>query len=143
MQDGKRPGSPPGPLVENDNGAKSLHVENFHYNPNSLTELRKIAETNPELASKIVDSQTKVARWYNISEWVGFGVAGVIALAVIVGFVAIVVQLGWWQSIAFLLIILAISHVLRTVLTGEWSDTSWLGQILKGMGAPPNDDERN
>ncbi|MYG28459.1 MAG: hypothetical protein F4213_20990 [Boseongicola sp. SB0677_bin_26] len=55
------------------------------------------------------------------------------------GFVLIVVQLGWWQSIAFIFVMLALSHVLRTLMTGEWSDTSWIGQLLK-RGASPNAD---
>ena len=43
------------------------------------------------------------------------------------GFELIVVRLGWWQSAAFVFVMLALSHVPRTVLTGEWSGTGWIG----------------
>lgn len=131
------------PEVSSDtlDGVNSLKVDNFYYSPNSLTELRKIAEVDPELAGKIVDSQTKAVRWFNVSEWVGIAVAGSIAIAIILGFVLIVVHLGWWQSVAFLVLMLCLSHVIRTLLTGEWSDTSWFGKTLRGLGASPKQDD--
>ena len=115
----------------------SINIGTINYNPNSLTELRKIAEKNPSLAEKIVDSQYRAGRWFSISEIVGMSVAAMIALAGIAGFVFIVVKLGWWQSIVFILLMLGLSHLVRTILTGEWSDTSWFGKILKRAGAPP------
>ncbi|WP_141246486.1 hypothetical protein [Actibacterium ureilyticum] len=118
----------------------ALYVENFHYSPNSISELRRLAESNPELAEKIVDSQDRVARLYSISEWIGMVVSAVLGLSIIAGFVSMVVNLGWWQSLAFVLLMLATSHLLRTVLTGEWSETSWLGPIFKASGFPKSDD---
>ena len=51
------------------------------------------------------------------------------------------VSLGWWQSIMFVASLLGISHVLRTVLKGEFSDTSWFGQIMRGkVKFPPDGD---
>lgn len=79
-----------------------LYVENLHYSPNSITELRRLAETNPELAEKIIDGQNDAVRLSNVSEWVGFGVTGAIALTAIIGFVFVVVNLGWWQSLTFI-----------------------------------------
>lgn len=141
MNNDEKPNSLPAGSDGDLDGIKSLSVDVFNYNPNSLTELRKIAESNPDLASKIVDSQTKGMKWANISEWFGIAVAGALGLTAILGFVAIVVKLGWWQSVAFLALLLCVSHVMRTLLTGEWSDTSWFGQFLKKSGAPPDKDD--
>lgn len=128
------------PRQESDlEGVRSLKVGTLNYTANSLTEIRKIAETNPELAEKIVDSQYKVARWYHVSELVGISVAAAVAIVIILGFVQIVVWLGWWQSLAFIAVMLGLSHVLRTLLTGEWSDTSWFGRLLGRGGSQASD----
>lgn len=133
------PGKVPASKREDTGGG--LYVENLHYNPNSITELRRLAETNPDLAEKIIDGQNNAVKLSNVSEWVGICVTGIIAMTAIVGFVVVVVKLGWWQSIAFTLILLAVSHLLRTILTGEWSDTSWLGRAFSKAGIEPHKDE--
>lgn len=53
-----------------------------------------------------------------------------VALALIVGTCWIVIKLGWWQSFIFIFCMLAAGHFLRVVLTGEWSDTSWIGKLV-------------
>jgi hypothetical protein len=138
---GKLPDRTPASDRRKGTNPNSLIVENFHYTPNSITELRRLAETNPELAEKIVDAQDRASRRFAVSEWLGLGVAGSIAIVAILGFVLIVVELGWWQSIVFVLVMLAASHLLRTIMTGEWSDTSWFGRFLKSRGLPPEEGE--
>lgn len=115
-----------------------MNIENFHYSSNDLAELRRLAEVNPDLANKVVESQNEANRLHEVSERFGIGVAGALALAVVAGFVIFVVKLGWWQSIVFVLVLLGLSHVLRTILTGKWSETSWFGAFLKSQGARPN-----
>jgi hypothetical protein len=125
-------------------GGQYLSIENFHYTTNDLTELRKLAEVNAELAHKVVESQTKATTMRETSERIGIVVAGTLAMTAVVGFVVFVVKLGWWQSIVFVLVLLGISHVLRTILTGKWSETSWFGAFLKARGGrsdSPDEDQ--
>ena len=116
---------------------RALYVEHLEYHANDMTELRRIAETDPELARVIVASNSEANRLADGSFRLGLIVSAFLALAAIIGFVAIVIYVGWWQSIAFLVLLLAVGHLLRVVLTGEWSDTSWLAGFLNRK---PSDD---
>lgn len=62
----------------------------------------------------------------------GLIVTAVLAAVILGGTAYIVVNVGWWQTIAFIFGMLGVSHLLRVILTGEWSDTSWLGRLLSG-----------
>ncbi len=62
-----------------------------------------------------------------------------LAAVAIIGFVFIVIYVGWWQSLVFLGVLLGVAHLLRVILTGEWSDTSWLAGVL---GTRKADDDK-
>ena len=103
-----------------------------HYTPNELSELKKLADDHPELAARIVSNRSQEVLLSHRTERLGMLLAVAFGLVLISGTAWTLVSLGWWQSIMFVASLLSISHVLRTVLKGEFSDTSWFGQIMRG-----------
>jgi hypothetical protein len=122
-------------------GGVNLNIENFHYTANELAELRRIAERNPELADKLVDHKERAEIREDKSFRLGLICASTIAIVLFGGVCYTIVQLGVWQSIVFVAAMLALSHILRSVLTGEWSDTSWFGKMISGNKTPPPEDD--
>lgn len=112
----------------------ALRIDNLHYMPNSLTELRRLAQEHPDLAKDVVDAQREAKRLDAGSERIGLYAALILALFCVTGAVIIVITLGWWQTMAFVLVMLGVSHLVRTVLTGEWSETSWITRFAKPKG---------
>lgn len=108
--------------------APQVNIEHFHQN--DIQALAQMAKHNPELANKIADYQHQQAIIYANSERLGMVMATVLGVTLVVGASWTFVGLGWWQSIMFVGIFLGISHVLRTLLKGEFSDTSWFSKIL-------------
>lgn len=60
----------------------------------------------------------------------GLVVTAVLAVAILAGTVYIVVNVGVFQTIAFIAAMLGTAFLLRVILTGEWSDTSWFGRLF-------------
>ncbi len=100
----------------------------------TLAELRRLCETSPELAHKIIDNEERQAIREARSEMLGIVIAGVPAVAMIGAGAYVLVRIGWWQAIVLVVVFLGVSHVLRAVLKGEFSDTSWFGRFLSGQG---------
>lgn len=134
------------PSSENEDGARSessgpsyeLTIQgDVHYSPNDIAELRKLAESHPDLAKQVVKDRRDFVVLDNNTERLGMVLATVLGVVLIVGASVTLVKLGWWQSIMFVAALLGISHVLRTILKGEFSDTSWFGQIMTSK--PKND----
>lgn len=134
---------PDNPIVENEPvkdgsaGRESyenryLHIKNLHYHPNDLSELRKIAESNPELADKIVDQRDRSEARTDGSFRLGLVSALVLLVVLILGTVYVVVNAGVIALALMIGVILAAALLIRVVLTGQWSETSWVGKILNG-----------
>ena len=119
------------------NEGKALYVNTLNYNANDLTELRKLSDSNPELAHKIVDNQDRRNQREANSYRIALMVAGFVALALVAGGSFVLVGLGWIQTISFVLVLLGVSHVINTVLKGEFSDTSWFGAFIRGKQQTP------
>lgn len=104
----------------------------MHYHPNDLTELRRLSETNPALAREVVEANREATRLMDKSFRLGMVVTAGLAATILAGTVYIVVNVGVWQTIVFIAAMLGVGHLLRVILTGEWSDTSWFGRFLGG-----------
>lgn len=124
-QDPRRPQARPSP-------GRAIYIDSLHYHPNDMSELRRINDTNPELAAAIVSANLEATRREDGSFRLGLIVTALLAAVILGGTAYIVVNVGWWQTIAFIFGMLGVSHLLRVILTGEWSDTSWLGRLLTG-----------
>lgn len=122
-----------------DGGGQHLYVDTLNYNASDLTELRKLAATNPDLAKKVLDLQDRKDRRKDRSYRLGLVFTCVLAIVIICSGTYLLVNVGLWQALAFVCVLLGISHVLRAILKGEFSDTSWFGKFLSG--AKTNSDE--
>jgi len=115
----------------------NLNVKgDLHLQPNDIAELRKLADSHPELAQQIANDRRDQTVLENNTERLGMLFAAVLGIVLIVGTSLTLISLGWWQSIMFVAALLGISHILRTLLKGEFSDTSWFGQVMKGTAKP-------
>lgn len=95
-----------------------------------MSEIRRMAEIDPSLAHNIIDANREAVRLMDGSFRLGLFVAGGLGAVGVIGTVAVVISLGWLQALGFTIAILAVGHLLRVVLTGEWSDTSWIGKLI-------------
>ncbi len=135
---------PPKNLSE-DNGnsdSESANVNiygDFYHHPNDISELRKLADSHPDLAKQIVADRRAQHQAEHRTERMGMVLAVVFGVVLISGASWTLVQLGWWQSLMFVACLLGISHVLRTILKGEFSDTSWFGSLISGKVKPPKE----
>lgn len=115
-----------------DGSGNHLYVKQLNYHPNDIGELRRLAEQNPELAHKLVDNREAEHRREENSFRLGLYVSGALAIVLTCGGAYVLVNIGWWQTIVFVLVLLGTSHLTRAVLTGKFSDTSWFGKFLTG-----------
>lgn len=113
-----------------DRDGPTVNIENFNHQTNDLDSFRRLAEVSPELAEKYLNnsdkSDAREARSTNIAMYVT-GSLAVFGL-VVAGYV--LVSIGVVQTVVFIAAILGVAHLLRVILTGEWSPTSWVGQLL-------------
>lgn len=111
----------------------SFIIGQLHFHGNDLAELRKIAEINPDLAHKIVDQRDNEDAREHGSYRIGLIVAGVLLVSLVSAAAAILIYGGIFETIAAVVVILAGAALIRVVLTGEWSDTSWFGKLLSAV----------
>lgn len=110
-----------------------VNIGQFHYHGNDLKELGRIAETNPALAQLIIENADRQDQRWHASERLGL-ITTAIMLILVLGFIlTLVLNVGLWSSIAALGLLLACGVLIRVILTGEWSETSWVGTIMNGL----------
>ncbi|MBZ8133919.1 hypothetical protein [Afifella sp. IM 167] len=114
-------------------GDRYLAIGTLHLHGNDLAELRKIASENPALAERIIEQRDHEDARANASYRFGV-VSSLILLAMaLASFTFILVWAGLLATIGLALATLAIAVLIRVVLTGEWSDTSWFGKVVKAL----------
>ncbi|WP_128292608.1 MULTISPECIES: hypothetical protein [Afifella] len=114
-------------------GDRYLAIGSLHLHGNDLAELRKIASENPALAEKIVDQRDREDARANASYRFGI-VASLILIAMALSSLTfILVWAGLLATIGLALATLAIAVLIRVVLTGEWSETSWFGRVVNAL----------
>ncbi len=141
---------PADPATENESGddgdstpggdAASIFIDQFHHHGNDIRALADMADRHPDLARQLIDNKHDEAIISANSERLGMILATVFGIALIAGTSWTLVALGWWQSIMFVASLLGISHVLRTLLKGEFSDTAWFSKILTRAPKTPDTD---
>ena len=88
------------------------HIGHFRYTANELADLWKV---DPELAKQILKNTERQDRRRHTSERLGI----IASVMILISSMASVVAL-----------ILAVALLIRVILTGEWSDTSWFGKLI-------------
>lgn len=110
-----------------------LSINNLHYHPSEMSELRKLAEINSSLAERLIDQRdresARIASSYNF----GLLMGGSLLSIVFVAFTLLVVYGGILKTIAVIAAVLATALLIRVVLTGEWSETSWFARMIDLM----------
>jgi hypothetical protein len=124
------PAKPPGP--SNGSGNNYLKIDNLHLHANDIDALRRLAETDPHLARDLLKTREAADRRENISIIVAMVATTTLAVFGLAAGTYVLVTLGVVQSLIFAAVLLGLSHLVRVILTGEWSDTSWFGKLISG-----------
>lgn len=132
---------PNDPIDRNGNGGNSYYVNitNAHLRTNNIDGYRRLAaECGVEFAEKVLESNERQDRRETAGLVIGMISAGLLAIALVLAVTASIILLGWWQSVLVALLLLACGMLMRVLLTGEWSETSWIGKILSGNYHKPD-----
>lgn len=120
-----------------------LQIDNLHLHANEIDSLNRLGQTDPDLAKLVIEQKDKFDGREHASYRFGLVVSGVLALSVLISASFIFVYLGLIASLALVVVILALALFIRVLLTGEWSETSWIGGIIKSiiriLGGTPRD----
>lgn len=126
---------------EQRNGDRVISINDFHYHANDLAELRKIAEIDPRLAEMIIAQRDREHAREKASYTLGLISAFALLAMVLGAFGCLLIFVGLLETFAVVGGILAAALLVRVILTGEWSDTSWMGRFLnlfvKVLGGTP------
>jgi hypothetical protein len=110
-------------------GRPEIVLEPLNYN-SDIDALRRLAEVSPILARRVIDQRDRENLRENVSyrfAIVGTCVLLIAALALTFGCLAYV---GFWATFGLIGVLFAVALLVRVVLTGEWSDTSWFGSLV-------------
>lgn len=121
-----------------------LHLHNPHLHANDIDAYRRLAsECGIDFAEKVLASNERKDKREFRSFIVGMITAGGVLAVIIWSITATIIKLGWFPTLGVALLLLACSHVLRVLLTGEWSSTSWFGRFISDPPKRQNDDSRS
>jgi hypothetical protein len=107
-----------------------VNVDNVHFHANDIRELTKLAEVNPKLANKLVDQKERQSVREESSFRLGLGAALALVSILILGVVYVVTHAGVGALALTIGVILATALLLRVIITGEWSETNWVGRLV-------------
>ncbi len=111
-------------------GGRFLAINHLHYHANDISELRKLAEVDPLLADKVVDQRDRESARVTASYNFGLLCTIVLLAMLLIATVVLLVFLGVFETLIAIAAILALALLVRVILTGEWSDTSWFGKLV-------------
>ncbi len=126
-------------------GGRFLSIGQFHYHGNDLAELRKLAEVDAGLADKVIEQRDAEHARQTASH--NFGVICTVVLLgmVLVAFTCMIIFAGIIATAIAVGGILSVAVLVRVILTGEWSDTTWFGSLLnvlvKALGGKTEDED--
>jgi hypothetical protein len=131
----KKPVSLPPKNGSEDAGQESrvLNVGELHYHPNEIDSLRKLAEADPDLARIVVDQKSAFDVREHGSFRFGVVATSLLVLAIIAALSYVVVKLGVVSSLVVIFGILVVALLIRVLLTGRWSETSWIGHLVEAI----------
>lgn len=126
-------------------GGRTVVIENLHLQVNDLDALRRLSEQDPELARAVVQQKDNEDRREHASFRFGVITAAVLALGLVFAATYALVELGIALSLLLVFLVMALALLMRVLITGEWSETSWVGALTNGIvkvlgGKPKNND---
>lgn len=110
-----------------------LNIDNLHLHSNEIDSLNRLAKTDPELARIVFDQKDKFDRRGHASFRFGVISASVLVLGLVAAASYVLIKLGIILSMILIAFFLVSALLVRALLTGEWSDTSVIGQIINGI----------
>ncbi|MES5097094.1 hypothetical protein ABUK73_02565 [Agrobacterium sp. BA1120] len=111
-------------------GGRFLAINNLHYHANDISELRKLAELDPLLAEKIIEQRDRESARITASYNFGLLCTIILLITLLVAVVSLLIFLGILETMVAIVAILALALLVKVILTGEWSETSWFGKII-------------
>ena len=130
----KLPEKPDGPSGEEPDGtSKIVQIENLHLHASDIDALRRLSDSDPELARIVVDQKDKFDARYHGSYRFGLAASVVLVLSSIGALTLALIYLGVLKGMLLLAGVIAAAVFVRVILTGEWSETSMIGQIIGAM----------
>ncbi|NML75276.1 hypothetical protein HHL25_14185 [Rhizobium sp. S-51] len=107
-----------------------LLINHLHYYANDLAELRKLAEVDPDLAKAVVaqrdEENKRIVGSYNL----GLVLAALLLAVTLAALTSLIIFAGIVATLVCAVGLLSCALFMRVILTGEWSDTSWLGKVI-------------
>lgn len=120
-----------------------LNIDSLHLHSNEIDSLNRLAQTDPELARIVVEQKDRFDKREHGSYRFGVISALILATVALVSLSFVLIELGVIATLLLIFGIMAIALLLRVLLTGEWSETSWIGHFVSGMvtllGGKPKD----
>ena len=136
-----------GPDKQTPPDGRYLRIDQYNDYGNDIAALAELAKIDKGLAEKFIDKSDKADHRAHISERFGLASTVILLGVLIAGFVAIIIFGGVFDALILIAAILALSLLVRVVLTGEWSETTWFGKIVEllvaGLGGkkPQNESD--
>lgn len=115
------------------NSGRFLAINHLHYHANDLSELRKLAEVDPALADKVVEQRDRESARVTASYNFGLICSIILLSSLLIAFTCMVIFAGAAATIITVGAILATALLVRVILTGEWSETTWFGKIISAI----------
>ncbi len=120
-----------------------LNIDELHLHVNDLDALRRLNDSDPELARIVVDQQEKFDSREHSSFRFAVALTTFLVLGILLAGSYVFINLGVLPSIFLIMFFFLATAVVRVVLTGEWSDASWIGKavlrIISIFGGRPKD----
>ncbi|WP_394401836.1 hypothetical protein [Sulfitobacter sp. 1A12056] len=120
-----------------------LNIDSLHLHSNEIDSLNRLAQTDPELARIVVKQKDRFDKREHGSYRFGVISALMLATVALVSLSFVLIELGVVATLLLIFGIMVIALLLRVLLTGEWSETSWIGHFVTGivslLGGKPKD----
>lgn len=110
-----------------------LNIDSLHLHSNEIDSLNRLAQTDPDLARIVVNQKDRFERREHGSYRFGIVSALTLAIAALVSLSFILIKLGLLASLVVILGVMVTALMMRVLLTGEWSETSWMGHLVSGI----------
>ena len=110
-----------------------LNVGHVHWYSNDIAELAKLAAVDSALAHKVVDQRDNEDKRANNSYRFGMVVSVALVALIIFAFTFLFVKVGVWSTLLAIAFVIATALLIRVIVTGQWSETTWFGKIVDAL----------
>lgn len=117
-----------------DNGGNQiLNIGSYHYYGNDLKEIGRIAENNPELAEKLIDSSDKHHQRSNFSYRFGIAATLLLVAMILASFLTLFILKGILATFGIVACFGVVALLIRVILTGQWPEDTFIGKTVQGL----------